>query len=387
MKLTPVITAEASPTIAINSLALQKKAAGERVYNLSAGEPMLPPHPAIVAAAQAAITEGKTLYTPAAGIPELRAAAAEWLKTNYAATYSPEEVLVTCGGKFGLFACLQTFISKGDQVLIPAPYWVSYPSLVTLFKGEPVIVPTLNQHDWKVTPEQLEERRTRHTKFVIINNGGNPTGVLYSRQELKNILLWAVAHDVMVISDEVYSGLTFDGREYVSMASFSGYKENCIIIQSCSKHFAMTGWRVGFVFASTQIIGALSTLQSQSTTGTSSISQWAAVGAFQNSPSIIEYVRSAVCKRRDVFVTTFNSLFQAPITAPAAGLYCFIPLAAFGSKWHGSLAFCHELITKANIALVPGAAFGNDAYVRASFGASEQELIESLQALRNYLYT
>jgi aspartate aminotransferase len=386
MKFSPLTKIEASATMAVNARAAEKRRGGERVYNLSAGEPILLPHLAIIEGATQAMQAGKTLYPPVAGIAELREAASTWMNANYGTNYAVKDTLVTCGGKFGVFAALQALVSPGDEALIVAPYWVSYPQMVKLFGGIPRIIQTEEENRWKLELEKLDKLvKLEKLKFLIFNNAANPTGILYTRDEIKSILAWAKEKDVIVISDEVYSGLVYEKQEYVSCGSFPEYQENVIVIQSCSKHFAMTGWRVGFVFGPEEVIKVLTMLQSQSTTGTSSISQWAALAAFKNASEIIPSVRGAMQERRDVFIKTFQKLFNISLTPPSAGLYVFIDMRDLGIERTDSVAFCQELIEKANIALVPGAAFGAEGYVRASFGAEPKELAESLTALAKYL--
>ncbi len=379
----PTFPIESSAIVAINSRALLKKSQGERVFNLSIGEPLLPPHPVIVEAAERAIREGKTQYSPAAGIPELRAAFAGWLNATYATQFSVAETIITCGGKFALFALCQLFIKPGDEAIIFSPYWVSYPSMVRLGGGQPVVVPTTEANGWKPDLQALEQAITSKTKLLIINSAGNPTGALYSRAELQAILAMAAQHDLLVVSDEVYSGLTYDGAEFISAGSFSEYRDRVVVIQSCSKHFAMTGWRVGAAFGPQAIIEQLTTLQTQSTTGTSSISQFAALGALARAGEVLPYVRGALELRRRAFLAALQEYFKTTVAIPA-GLYAFVSLAALGNAERDSARVCRRLIDDANIALVPGAAFGAEGYVRLSFGAPEAEIVEALRMFSNW---
>lgn len=374
---------ESSPTIAMNGLAAEKKARGERVYNLSAGEPELPAHGAVAAGATQAISAGKTLYPPVAGIPELRKAASVWMNKNYGSAYEMKNTLVTCGGKYGIFSIVQAFIKPSEEVIIISPYWVSYPAIVKMFGANPVFVNTNEQDGWKIDLEKLRSAITPKTKMLIINNGSNPTGVLYSHAEMQGILRLAAEHDFVVLSDEVYSGLTYEG-EYVSAASFPEFQDRVIVAQSCSKHFAMTGWRVGLMFGPEPVIKILTSIQSQSTTGTASISQWAALAAITNADEIIPHVKTAMQERRDVFIDTFNQLFGAKLKKPAAGLYSFFPLSALGVEEKDSVAFCKRALSECGVALVPGVAFGAEGYARAAFGANPAELKEALQVLKKF---
>lgn len=367
----------------MNALALQKKAQGERVFNLSAGEPMLTPHPKIVEAAEAALRAGKTLYTPAAGILELRVAASAWLMQNYQANYSAEEILITAGGKFGLYALCRTLLAVGDEAIVIAPYWVSYSSLVEMTGAQVNTIVTQEQGEWKVTSEQLSTAITPNTRVIIFNNAGNPTGALYTRDEVRALI--AIAHErgVLFVSDEVYSGLTYEG-EFTSAGSFPEYRDSVVVIQSCSKHFAMTGWRVGVVAADQKLIKVLADWQSQSTTGAATISQWAAVAAFTN-PNVNQNVRAEMQVRRDALIEALNQNFNLQLTPPAAGLYVFLPMTALSVTETDSIAFCTRVLNEANVAMVPGAPFGAEGYVRLSFGAEPVELQAAVQALANYL--
>lgn len=376
-------TIPASATLAMNALALQKRALGQRVFNLSAGEPMVVPHPKIVEAAEAALRAGKTLYTPAAGIPELRRAASDWLNKNYTTQFSSEEILITAGGKFGLYALCRTLLGGGDEAIVIAPYWVSYPSLAEMTGARVDTIVTQEQNGWKVTPEQLNKVITQYTKIIFFNNAGNPTGALYSRDEVRALVQIAHEHGVLFVSDEVYSGLTYDG-EFTSAGSFPEYRDNVVVIQSCSKHFAMTGWRVGVVAGDKQLIKVLADWQSQSTTGTATISQWAAVAAFENT-EVNASVKTEMQSRRNALVDALNQNFKLQLTPPAAGLYVFISMAALGVGETDSIAFCTRVLNEANVAMVPGAPFGAEGYVRLSFGADPTELEAAVQALAKYL--
>jgi len=385
MKLSSSTHIPPSATVAMNSLAQEKKRKGEKVYNLSVGEPAMETSRLIQEAAFTAIQQGKTLYPPVSGIPELREAVVEWMNKKYESTFQKENCLVSCGGKHGLLMCLQSTLEKGDEVLILAPYWVSYPTMVTLAGGVPKIIETTEEKNWKVIPEQIIDACTSQTKILILNNGSNPTGVLYSREELKSILQVAAEKNLIVISDEVYSGLTYDTNEYISVASFNEYKESSIIIQSVSKHFAMTGWRVGFVLGPKNLIEAAEILQSQSTTGTSSISQWAALAAFQNAEVLNTEIQKEMQYRRDIFVRSFEKYFEHKVIPPQCGLYSFLPISFFTVDSIDSVSFCMKLLEQCNVAFVPGSPFGKEGYIRASFGGKSEEIEAALKQLSEYL--
>ena len=357
-----------SATVAIHTLALLKKERGETVYNFAAGDPILPSHPKVIEAATTALGTEMVLYPPVAGIPELRKAAAEWCHFKEANT------LVTAGGKFAIFAALQTLLQPGDEVLIPVPYWVSYPQMVKLFNAVPIFLQKLNV-------EMLKKHATARSKILIINNACNPTGVLYSQEELTALMKTAKELGLFVISDEVYSEIVYDGNRFCSCGTLS---DNVLVVQSCSKNFAMTGWRVGFAFGPEHLIQKMTALQSQSTSGPSLVSQWAALAALKNRAEITHFVRSTMQKRRDTFIETFNTLFQCQLEKPPSALYAFIPLSVFGET-RSSAEFCQELMEKANIACVPGSAFGQEGYIRMAFAETEFMIREGLLALRKVI--
>ncbi len=386
MQFSPFMSVEPSATVAINSLALKQKALGKRIYNLSAGEPMVATHPLIMDAAKKAIDEGKTHYPPVSGIPELRHAATNWLNATYQTNYAAENCLITAGGKFGLYAFFQAAITPGDEVLMMAPYWVSYPAMVRLFGGVPKVVPSFPEQSWKVGPDDLEKNLSDKTKILVLNNGGNPTGILYTAKELHSLLAWAQEKKIMVISDEVYSGLTYDDHIFVSAASFPEFRNDLVVVQSCSKHFAMTGWRVGMVFAPLLIIEKLTMIQSQSTSGASSISQFAALAALNAATKIVPLVRQEMQARRDIFMRVFASSFHS-LSSPFAGLYLFAALQDLGVPTNDSVSFCYQALDQAGVAIVPGKAFGQEGYVRFSFGAEAGELETGLRHLTSFIHS
>ncbi|NCS72364.1 MAG: pyridoxal phosphate-dependent aminotransferase [Candidatus Magasanikbacteria bacterium] len=373
-----------SATVAVNNLALKKKAAGERVFNLSAGEPFVPTHSAVLDAARCALDEDKTNYTPVAGIPELRQAAVQFMNRTYGTAYTFDQTVITCGGKFGLFALFQVLLNPGDEVLIPAPYWVSYPSMVQLAGGCPVIIDTEESIGWKITPEYISSHCTEQTKLLVLNNAANPTGVLYTKEELQALLAAAKSRGLFVVSDEVYSGLVYDGKEYMSCGAFAEFHDMVIVVQSVSKHFAMTGWRAGIVFGPEEIMKKIITLQGQSTTGTSSITQWASVAAFDHAEEICSFIRDTMQHRRDVFFDALFDVFGVRFEKPVSALYGFFPMSHFGVHNMDSVTFCTDVLDTVNVAMVPGSAFGKEGYVRCSFGLVESELHDAVAALHTY---
>ncbi|STY28247.1 aspartate aminotransferase [Legionella wadsworthii] len=374
-----------SATVLINSLAQQKINEGIHIYNLSAGEPKLMPHPDIVSAVTQALEKGHTLYPPVAGIPKLRSLASQWMNEFYYCSFEKENCLVVNGGKFGLYLVLQLLMEEDDEIIIPSPFWVSYPALAKLFGGIPVFVETQETEGWKLTPQALKDACTTKSKFLILNNASNPTGALYTQSELQALIETAREHDLFIIADEVYSALTYDKHHYISCGSFPEFKDRVIIIQSCSKNFSMTGWRIGFVFAEQPLIQALTSLISQSTSGVTSISQWAAVGAFQEVNQISAEVQQCMQQRRDILIDAFQKYFALSIKPPKSSLYVFISLKNLGSKLQDSTEFCKRALDEAHVALVPGVAFGKEGYVRLSFGGCETDLVSGIHALAQWL--
>ncbi|MCW8398620.1 aminotransferase class I/II-fold pyridoxal phosphate-dependent enzyme [Legionella sp. PATHC038] len=378
---------EDSATVAINSLAQLKINEGIKIYNLSAGEPKLPPHPAIVTATTYALEQGQTLYPPVAGISELRDLASVWMNKTYGCSFKKENCLVVNGGKFGIYLLMQLLVQQNDEVIIPAPYWVSYPAMTQLFGGNPVIVDTKETDGWKLTAQSLKKACTPQSKLLILNNATNPTGALYTEDELLELLHVAQEHDLLVIADEVYSALTYDGHSYISCGSFPQYQDRVIVIQSCSKNFAMTGWRIGFVFAPQSIIQPLTALVSQSTSGVTTLSQSAAMAALTEINYVSIWVQQCMQKRRDTLINALNDAFGLTLTTPASSLYLFLSLKSLGFNKASSEEFCKHALEEAHVALVPGIAFGKEGYVRMSFGADGDDLKAGVDALAQWLYS
>lgn len=371
-----------SDTLRINALAAAKRARGERVCNLSVGEPLIPLSAHIIEAADAAMRRGDTRYPPVNGIPALREAACVWMNTAYHTDYTSSQCLVTAGGKFSLFALFGALINPGDEVLVIAPYWVSYPPMISFFGGVSKVVQTQYKQQWKVSVALLEAQRSEKTKMLMFNNASNPTGVLYSRQEIQEILAWTQAHNIFVVSDEVYSGLVYDGGEYVSCGSFPEHKESVAVVQSASKNFGMTGLRVGFLFASEDIIRTCGTIQGQSTSGPSIVSQYAALAACEHADEISGYIRSEMHQRRDVLVSSFEK-HDVVIPMPQSALYAFVPLSSFGVADMTSVGFCEKMLEEKGVAMVSGSAFGVEGYVRLSFGGTDADLRGGIELLCN----
>lgn len=375
----------ASATVAIHTLAQQKKARGEEVFNFSAGDPNLPIHPDVASGIQKALDGKDCSYAPLFGLPQLRKGVAAWMNRRYGCNYTQENVLVTCGGKFALFAALDLLLSPGDEVLIPAPYWPSYPTLVEHAKAKAVIVPTSADNGWKAMPNDLKKWSSPKSKVLILNHPNNPTGAMYSREELEAILKVAEQKDWTVISDEVYSEIYYDQNQFASCGSFPKWQERVVIIQSCSKNFGMTGLRVGFALAPVELIAAMGSLQGQTTTGTSVFSQWAAYSAIEHADTVSASMRGQMQERRDLFMKTLNQLFSCNLPSPASALYAFVPISALTAEPILSQPFCEKILSQGNIATVPGSAFGMEGYIRFAFTESLEHIQRGLNALKTVL--
>lgn len=376
---------EASATVLINSLAQEKIAAGFPIHNLSVGEPLLPMHPQLIQAATHAMQNGKIYYPPVAGVTQLRQLACEWMNRRYQCDYAIKNSLVVNGGKLGIYLTLQYLLKADDEVIIAAPYWVSYPALVKLFKGKPIILETDKQQQWKLSPQQLKSACTNKTRMLILNNAANPTGVIYSKAELEALLAIAKEQQLIVLSDEVYSELTYDHHTFVSCGAFSEYRDRVIVIQSCSKNFAMTGWRVGFVFADEVLIQALTALVGQSTSGVTTVSQHVGIAAFEMADELSAWVRQEMLQRRDAMLDSFKQHFNVQPSPPPSALYFFMAIRDLGVSELSSLAFCRSLIEHAGVACVPGLAFGCEEYVRMSFGLGVEEIRKAVKQLGKFL--
>lgn len=291
---------------------------------------------------------------------------------------------VVNGGKFGLYLLLQLLLQPRDEVMIAAPYWVSYPAITELFAGDPVIIPTTPGQGWKLTVASVKKAFTDKTRILLLNSGANPTGAVYSRSELAALLKFAEQQDLLVISDEVYSGLTYEDALYVSCGSFPEYQDRVVVIQSCSKNFSMTGWRMGFVFAPENLITPLTSLMSQSTSGVTTVGQWAAAAVLAKAEQVNTWVRRAMQKRRDVLVGALNQYFKISVDLPVSALYVFISLKELGVKGMSATEFCRLAMDQANVALVPGEAFGQEGFVRISFGAQERDLKGGVKVLAKF---
>lgn len=370
-----------SATIAVSTLAKKLAAEGRDIINLSAGEPDFDTPEFISDSAIAGIRAGRTRYTPPAGIPELRTAIAAHLGERAGRSLPAEGVVVTAGAKQALFNAIYTLFGPGDEVLVAAPYWTTYPALVSIARATPVEVFGAEDNDFKVTPRDLEAAATGATRGLIINSPSNPTGAVYSLDELAAIAEWCREHDVWLISDEIYRHIHHDddapapGILDLPEEALGPY----VLIDGASKGFAMTGWRIGFSFTEPEVAGKLTALQSQMTSNAATPSQMAALAAYTDTDAAAESLRSmgaAFRRRRDLVVRRLQELLPGvPWVHPGGAFYLYFRVDGFfDSEVTSATEWCSALLEREGVALVPGAAFGDDRWVRLSFATSDEIL-------------
>ncbi len=374
-----------SATLAITARAKALKAAGEDVIGLGAGEPDFDTPMHIKQAAIAAINAGHTKYTAVDGTPELKAAVIRKFARDNQLDYEDSQVLVSCGGKHSFFNLTQALLNPGDEVIIPAPYWVSYPDMVTLAEGVPVIVQADISAGFKITPEQLDAAITPKTRMMVINSPSNPTGVTYSHAELKALGAVLEKHQrIIVVSDDIYEHITWHGEPFANIVTLCPKLiERSVVLNGVSKAYSMTGWRIGYAGGPAWLIGAMKKIQSQSTSNPSSISQAAALEALDGDQSCIQTMVSAFKERHDYVVDRLNQI-QGLQCLPSQGAFYSFPncqeaIAALGLA--DDLAFAEHLISESGVALIPGSAFGAPGYMRLSFATSRENLATALDRI------
>ena len=374
-----------SATIAISTLATTLKAQGRDILSFSAGEPDFDTPEPIKLAAKAALDQGFTKYTQVAGIPELKQAIANKLERENGLHYESKQILVSNGAKQSLFNVFQALIDKGDEVIIPAPYWVTYPELVTYSGGSNVFIETNEQNGFKITAKSLRQAITSKTKALVLTTPSNPTGMVYTKQELESIAQVLQGSSIVVIADEMYEKLLYDG-EFVSVGSISqDMFERTITINGLSKSVAMTGWRMGYcACADTTLIKLMTNLQSQCTSNINSITQKASIIALEGGVDTqIESMRQAFLARRDLAVAGINQIKGLRTLSPQGAFYLFISI---GNACGGdSMEFCKQLLEQEGVALVPGSAFGMDSFVRLSFACSTEQLNQGIERIARFM--
>jgi aspartate aminotransferase len=374
-----------SLTLTIDSKAKAMKAEGIDVCGFGAGEPDFDTPEHIKAAAISALQAGFTKYTPNAGIPELRQAIAEKLMADNGLNYRATQIVVSNGAKHSCFNTVLATCQPGDEVIIPAPYWVSYPDMVRLAGAEPVIVQTSERNGWKMTAEEFENAMTPRTKMVIMNSPGNPTGAVYTREELQAIVDVAAEEDIYILSDEIYEKLVYDDAQHVSIASLSPEAYDLTItVNGFSKSYAMTGWRLGYAAAPDPIARAIDSIQSHSTSNPSSFSQHGALAALKGDQQPLADMREEFDLRRNYMFDRVLKIPNVSAVKPQGAFYVLVNIGQLGLT---SQNFADRLLSKANVAVVPGAAFGDDRTVRLSYATSIDIIKKGLDRFQDFCRT
>lgn len=381
-----------SPTLSIDAKYKEMKANGIDVVGFGAGEPDFDTPEHIKEAAIEAIRNGQTKYTPAAGTMALRKAVANKFKTDNGVEYDPTQIVISNGAKHSLANAFSAILNPGDEVIIPAPYWVSYPELVKLADGIPKYIYSDEEHHFKITAEQLENAITDKTKAIVMNSPCNPTGMLYTGDELKQIAEVAVAHNLIIVSDEIYEKLVYDGEKHISIASLSDeIKDRTITINGVSKSYAMTGWRIGFAAANPNIAKIMANIQSHASSNPNSVAQAATIAALEGPQEEVEMMRKVFEERRVYMANRINSMEGVSCIMPHGAFYIMMNVKAlfgktfYGKTIHSSDEFAELLLEKAKVALVPGSGFGAEGYVRWSYATSMENIKKGLDRLEAFL--
>ena len=384
-----VLKIQASATVAAFAKAGALKRQGVDLISLVAGEPDFDTPAHIRAAAIRAIEAGHTRYTnPASGIPELKQAICDKLERDNGLRYSPSQIIVTCGAKQTIFDAIIALIEDGDQAIIPAPYWASYVDQVRLMGGEPIIVPTAREADFCLTAQQLENAITPRTKFLLLNSPCNPTGAVYTRDTLAALAEVIAQANIYVIADEIYEKLLYDNAEHVSIAALMPeLAEKTLVVNGVSKSYAMTGWRVGYGAGPQNLIDMMIKVQTQETTNTCTISQYAALEALTGPQDCVETMRRAFATRRDQIVSRLNQMPRVSCPSPRGAFYVFPDISELIGKSSprgridSDVSLCDYLLDEAGVACVPGTGFGAPGYLRFSYAASPEQIAQGMDRM------
>ncbi|NPA73936.1 MAG: pyridoxal phosphate-dependent aminotransferase [Epsilonproteobacteria bacterium] len=374
-----------SMTIAISTLARELKAEGKDILSFSAGEPDFDTPQVIKEEAIKALNKGFTKYTAVAGIPELLKAISVKLERDNNLLYKPSNIIASNGAKHSLFNLIQALIEDNDEVIIPSPYWVTYPELVRYSGGVPVTIETTDESGFKITPEQLKKAITPKTKMLILTTPSNPTGSIYSKEELEELAKVLKGTDIFVCADEMYEKLIYDGEKFTSVASISDDMfQRTITVNGLSKSVAMTGWRFGYLASpNDELIGAMKRLQSQSASNINSITQYAAIAGLDGrADKDIEIMRVEFEKRRDLAIKLIEEIEALSVVKPKGAFYLFINIKKVSND---SMKFAKDLLSEKGVALIPGLAFGSEGYVRFSFATDEKSIIEGIKRIKEFV--
>lgn len=371
-----------SSTLAITARAKELKAQGCDVVNFAAGEPDFDTPDSIKSAAIKAIESGFTKYTPSTGTLELREQIAKKFKEDNGLEYTPTQIAVSCGAKHSIFNIIQVIVDDGDEVLIPSPYWVSYPEMVKLAGGVSKVIPTTAQANFKLTAQQLSESISNKTKVLILNSPSNPTGMLYSKEELESIAEVCVKNNVFVISDEIYEKLIYDTPEYTSIASLGkDIYDLTITVNGVSKAYSMTGWRIGYSAGAESIMGYVKKFQDHSTSNPASISQMAALQALKEPQESILAMRDKFQERRDQMMAAFDQVAEVKYIKPDGAFYLFCDFSSLGV----SLDVAKQILDDVNVAIIPGEGFGAPGFMRLSFATSTERIAEGTKRISEWI--
>ncbi|HAC62428.1 MAG TPA: aspartate aminotransferase [Cyanothece sp. UBA12306] len=372
-----------SITLTISAKAKAMKAQGIDVCSFSAGEPDFDTPQHIKDAAKRALDQGKTKYGPAAGEPKLREAIANKLRNHNNLDYASENIIVTNGGKHSLFNLMLALIEPGDEVIIPAPYWLSYPEMVKLASGTPVIVDTTEATDYKITPQQLRQAITSKTKLFVLNSPSNPTGTVYTPQEIKDLAEVILEHDLWVVSDEIYENILYDQAEHLSIGAVNPQIfERTIISNGFAKSYSMTGWRIGYLAGPVELIKATSILQSHSTSNVCTFAQYGAIAALEESQDCVQEMLQAFTERRKFILEKIRAIPQLSCPTPMGAFYVFIDISKTGMN---SLDFCDKLLESQEVAAIPGKAFGADSCIRLSYATDLTSIEKGMNRLADFV--
>jgi aspartate aminotransferase len=372
-----------SSTLAVTSKAKKLKSEGKDIVSFAAGEPDFDTPDFIKDAAIESIKAGFTKYTPTTGIPELKNLISEKFKKDNSLNYTPSQIVVSCGAKHSIFNTLLALVNKDDEVLIPSPYWVSYPEMVNICEGIPRFINTTAQNNFKITSSDLQRQIGPKTKLFILNSPSNPTGCVYTTEELKKISELCVAKKIFVISDEIYEKIIFDNSKHISIASFNkDIYELTITINGLSKSHSMTGWRIGYLGGPQEIVDAIAKIQDHSTSNPASISQKAAIAALNTADSFSREMSAEFQKRRDYIVSRIKQIKKLGFVLPQGAFYIFCDISQTGLD---SVSFANRLLEEVLVAVIPGDSFGRNDYIRISFATSLEQIKKGIDRIEEWL--